>query len=66
MLHAAHVTDGTGAGELEALKTRVPQLSRISLGDGGVLRAETAAIAALSILASHACLSLGDARAAHD
>ena len=47
---------GARAGELESLKDRVPQLSRISLGDGGVLRAETAAIAALSILASYACL----------
>jgi len=47
---------GWGEGELEALQAEVPQVSHVSLGDGGVLRAETAAIAALSISASYACL----------
>jgi RsmE family RNA methyltransferase len=40
---------GWSEGEIEAIMAAVPQVSLVSLGDGGVLRAETAALSALSI-----------------
>lgn len=42
---------GWAEGEIDAVKALVPEVSAVALGDGGVLRAETAALSALALWA---------------